>query len=161
MGDLAEAKSRPPRTPPPSENVVSVAVAIQLVCYCNAQRLGSFASHGVDVLAVRLQAEAYFPLRAIHFTPPPPPTPSPTPISCFRTFRCNTDCATFPDHCISERLYQEATDALVSGGYLAAGYIVRVDANHPWATKNPAPKKKTLSLTLHPLNPTKTARACI
>jgi alpha-N-acetylgalactosaminidase len=46
----------------------------------------------------------------------------------WQRFRCNTDCVTFPDDCISEKLYQEQTDALVSGGYLAAGYnVVHLD----------------------------------
>ena len=37
-------------------------------------------------------------------------------------FRCVTDCTAFPDRCISEALYEAQADALVSGGYAAAGY---------------------------------------
>jgi len=40
----------------------------------------------------------------------------------WQTFRCETDCQTWPDRCISERLYRETTDALAAGGFLAAGY---------------------------------------
>ncbi len=38
------------------------------------------------------------------------------------TFRCGTDCVANPTTCISEALYREQADALVSGGFLAAGY---------------------------------------
>ena len=37
-------------------------------------------------------------------------------------FRCETDCANHPDACIDERLYKAQAQALVDGGYLAAGY---------------------------------------
>lgn len=37
-------------------------------------------------------------------------------------FRCDTDCASDPNNCIGEKLYEQQTDALVAGGYLAAGY---------------------------------------
>lgn len=37
-------------------------------------------------------------------------------------FRCEIDCETYPDSCINEALYKAQTDALVSGGYLDAGY---------------------------------------
>ena len=40
----------------------------------------------------------------------------------WQAFRCETDCATFPSRCISERLYKEMASALVSGEYLSAGY---------------------------------------
>eukprot|EP01061_Rhynchopus_euleeides_P035119 TRINITY_DN59185_c0_g1_i1.p1 TRINITY_DN59185_c0_g1~~TRINITY_DN59185_c0_g1_i1.p1 ORF type:complete len:412 (+),score=155.12 TRINITY_DN59185_c0_g1_i1:139-1236(+) len=37
-------------------------------------------------------------------------------------FRCNIDCAKYPDACINEQLYKAQTDALVSGGFAGAGY---------------------------------------
>jgi hypothetical protein len=41
---------------------------------------------------------------------------------------CNLDCARDPRNCISERLYREQADALVQGGFAAAGYSrVNVD----------------------------------
>ena len=40
----------------------------------------------------------------------------------WQAFRAETDCATFPEHCINEHLYQVMTDVLVADGYLAAGY---------------------------------------
>eukprot|EP00035_Acanthoeca_spectabilis_P013270 m.244505 g.244505 ORF g.244505 m.244505 type:complete len:622 (-) comp15844_c0_seq5:40-1905(-) len=43
-------------------------------------------------------------------------------------FMCNTDCDTFPDTCISERLFTAMADELVAGGYRDAGYTyVNVD----------------------------------
>jgi hypothetical protein len=40
----------------------------------------------------------------------------------WQAFRCGTDCEAFPDSCISEGLYQQQAEALVSSGLLAAGY---------------------------------------
>lgn len=37
-------------------------------------------------------------------------------------FRCNINCADDPDNCISERLFREMADAMVSGGWRDAGY---------------------------------------
>jgi hypothetical protein len=40
-------------------------------------------------------------------------------------FRCDTNCQPGPastSKCIDHRLYESMTDALVSGGFLAAGY---------------------------------------
>jgi len=37
-------------------------------------------------------------------------------------FRCNTDCNTYPEDCISERLFREMSDMLVVGGYRDVGY---------------------------------------
>jgi len=37
-------------------------------------------------------------------------------------FRCNTDCTTYPEDCISEHLFREMGDMLVVGGYKEAGY---------------------------------------
>ncbi|ODM93453.1 Alpha-N-acetylgalactosaminidase [Orchesella cincta] len=43
-------------------------------------------------------------------------------------FRCNTDCVNDPDNCISERLFMQMADLLVSEGYAAAGYeYINVD----------------------------------
>ena len=41
-------------------------------------------------------------------------------------FRCDCDCAVEPEHCIDAKLYESMTDALVSGGFLAAGLFLRV-----------------------------------
>ena len=40
----------------------------------------------------------------------------------WQTFRCETDCVKHPTACINDDLYAAQTDALVAGGYLAAGY---------------------------------------
>lgn len=37
-------------------------------------------------------------------------------------FRCQTDCANHPDHCIDHNLYEQTTDAIVDGGFLDLGY---------------------------------------
>jgi len=37
-------------------------------------------------------------------------------------FRCNIDCETYPEDCISERLFREMADMLVKEGYSDAGY---------------------------------------
>ncbi|KAK6642561.1 hypothetical protein RUM43_004063 [Polyplax serrata] len=37
-------------------------------------------------------------------------------------FECTTDCTTYPDDCISEKLMKDMADRMVSDGYLAAGY---------------------------------------
>jgi len=37
-------------------------------------------------------------------------------------FRCNTDCKTYPEDCISERLFREMADLLVADGYSEVGY---------------------------------------
>jgi len=37
-------------------------------------------------------------------------------------FRCQTDCAHYPDSCIDHNLYEQTTDAIVDGGYLGLGY---------------------------------------
>lgn len=37
-------------------------------------------------------------------------------------FRCNTNCSADPDNCISERLFKQIADVMVTDGYLAAGY---------------------------------------
>ena len=36
-------------------------------------------------------------------------------------FRCDVDCADDPAACINAALYEQQTDAIVRGGYLAAG----------------------------------------
>ena len=37
-------------------------------------------------------------------------------------FRCNTDCENDPHNCISERLFMQMADLLISEGYYDAGY---------------------------------------
>ena len=39
-----------------------------------------------------------------------------------RRFRCNTDCENDPHNCISERLFMQMTDLVISDGYYDAGY---------------------------------------
>lgn len=51
-------------------------------------------------------------------------------------FRCETDCVKHPQTCISEALYQAQTDALVSFGYLEAGYS-GIHLDDCWENKNP------------------------
>ncbi|VVC36751.1 Aldolase-type TIM barrel,Glycoside hydrolase superfamily,Glycoside hydrolase, family 27 [Cinara cedri] len=40
----------------------------------------------------------------------------------WQRFRCITDCKTYPDECISEKLFMTAADLLVSEGYADLGY---------------------------------------
>ncbi|KAJ3649625.1 hypothetical protein Zmor_021356 [Zophobas morio] len=40
----------------------------------------------------------------------------------WQRFRCLVDCEAYPDECISEKLFKEMADHLVSDGYLEAGY---------------------------------------
>ena len=37
-------------------------------------------------------------------------------------FRCNTDCENDPHNCISERLFMQMADLVISDGYYDAGY---------------------------------------
>jgi hypothetical protein len=50
-------------------------------------------------------------------------------------FRCEVDCASHPSTCISEVLYKGQTDALVAGGFLAAGYDT-LHLDDCWETMN-------------------------
>jgi len=54
----------------------------------------------------------------------------------WEVFRCETDCATYPDSCINEQLYKTMADRLVSDGYLAAGYN-GIHIDDCWEQKNP------------------------
>jgi len=54
----------------------------------------------------------------------------------WEVFRCEIDCTTNPNTCINEALYQQQTDALVSGGYLAAGYN-GIHMDDCWEQQNP------------------------
>jgi uncharacterized membrane protein YgcG len=43
-------------------------------------------------------------------------------------FRCETNCAAFPDACIDENLYRNMTERLAADGYLMAGYnMINID----------------------------------
>ena len=43
-------------------------------------------------------------------------------------FRCNTDCANDPHNCISERLFRQMADLIISDGYQDVGYsYINVD----------------------------------
>jgi hypothetical protein len=37
-------------------------------------------------------------------------------------FRCTIDCESYPDYCISERLFRETADVLAGKGFKEAGY---------------------------------------
>ena len=45
-------------------------------------------------------------------------------------YRCDIDCDTDPDNCISEKLYQTMADHLAADGYAAVGYQVSTTASH-------------------------------
>lgn len=51
-------------------------------------------------------------------------------------FRCQTDCAAFPDTCIGETLYKTHADLLATGGYRDAGYDT-IHIDDCWETQNP------------------------
>jgi hypothetical protein len=53
---------------------------------------------------------------------PAPALPRPPAQMSWQVFRCEVDCNADPNNCINEQLYRQQTDALVAGGYLAAGY---------------------------------------
>ncbi|CAN7938385.1 unnamed protein product [Ixodes hexagonus] len=48
-------------------------------------------------------------------------------------FQCNVDCARDPENCISERLFKEMAEILVSEGYRDAGYVY-VNIDDCWST---------------------------
>ena len=58
-------------------------------------------------------------------------------------FRCNTDCQSDPDTCIGETLYKRQTDALISGGFLSAGYDT-IHIDDCWQQKTPPRVNGTL-----------------
>ena len=52
-------------------------------------------------------------------------------------FRCQTDCETYPDDCISEKLIKEVTDAMEQNGWKDAGYeYVIIDDCWPMYDRN-------------------------
>ncbi len=57
-------------------------------------------------------------------------------------FRCDVDCQSDPDNCISEKLYKEQTDALVENKYIEAGYT-GIHMDDCWEEKNPPRDPKT------------------
>ena len=57
-------------------------------------------------------------------------------------FRCKSDCEAEPDNCISERLYHQQADALVSNGFLEAGYNA-IHMDDCWERKLPPRDIKT------------------
>ena len=57
-------------------------------------------------------------------------------------FRCDVDCASDPDMCISEKLYRAQTDALKSGGYVEAGYV-GIHMDDCWPEKYPPRDPRT------------------
>ena len=65
-------------------------------------------------------------------------TAPPMGFMSWERFRCETNCTEFPNTCISEDLYKSIGDALVAGGFAAAGYS-RVHIDDCWASmeRNP------------------------
>nr|XP_039259384.1 alpha-N-acetylgalactosaminidase-like [Styela clava] len=49
-------------------------------------------------------------------------------------FRCNTNCAAYPDNCVGEKLFMEMADVMVSGGWKDAGYK-QVNMDDCWMAK--------------------------
>ena len=58
-------------------------------------------------------------------------------------FRCDIDCDAKPHACISESLYTSMADAMVAGGYVAAGYT-RVDIDDCWSAMERDPVTQRL-----------------
>ena len=54
-------------------------------------------------------------------------------------FRCLVDCATYPNDCISDRLFMEMADELVNGGWHAVGYEY-INVDDCWQDKDRDPK---------------------
>ena len=65
-------------------------------------------------------------------------------------FRCKSDCAKEPDNCISERLYHQQADALVSQGFLEVGYNA-IHMDDCWERKIPPRDVKTGRLVGDPI----------
>lgn len=83
----------------------------------------------VNLLVLAVAAAA--PLRAPGLAPTPP-----MGWMSWEIFRCDIDCQAHPDACINEQLYKAQTDALVAGGYLAAGYN-GIHIDDCWMQLNP------------------------
>ena len=65
----------------------------------------------------------------------------------WQEFRCDVDCVNDPDHCINEQLYMGQADALVKGGYAAAGYnSIHIDDCWMAAQRDPTTKKLVVSM---------------
>ena len=65
-------------------------------------------------------------------------------------FRCNVDCEKEPDNCISERLYHQQADALVSQGFLDMGYNA-IHMDDCWERKVPPRDPETGRLVGDPI----------
>ena len=65
-------------------------------------------------------------------------------------FRCNVDCKADPANCISERLYHEQADAIVSQGFLSVGYNA-IHMDDCWERKIPPRDPKTSELVGDPI----------
>jgi len=59
----------------------------------------------------------------------------------WQRFRCNTDCENDPNYCISERLFKEMADIMVSEGYVEAGYNL-ISLDDCWLDKTRSPDGK-------------------
>ena len=64
-------------------------------------------------------------------------------------FRCETNCSSHPDGCINDKLYETMTDALVSGGFLEAGYD-GIHIDDCWMKTKPSRDKVTKELVPDP-----------
>jgi len=64
-------------------------------------------------------------------------------------FRCEVNCTEHPETCISEHLYKAQTDAIVDGGFLAAGYN-GIHMDDCWEQKDPPRDPQTNELVPNP-----------
>jgi len=64
-------------------------------------------------------------------------------------FRCRINCSAEPEDCISERLYREQADAMVSQGFLQAGYS-GIHMDDCWERKTPPRDPSTSQLVGDP-----------
>ena len=73
-------------------------------------------------------------------------------------FRCITNCSLDPENCISERLVKAQVDAMVAGGYVAAGYVY---VSSPLLRTRPTPSPPTPPHPPHPLPALRAAAPCL
>jgi hypothetical protein len=101
--------------------------------------------NGYEVFGPGSYASFGFVSAVVRYGPPAPPVPpSGVPRSWVPTYNMNA----------SISLYWRNATGIEPAEYYD-GYV-SFEREPPLRTKNPAPKKQTLTVTLHPLNPTKT-----
>eukprot|EP01083_Nonionella_stella_P016196 45299_1 len=57
----------------------------------------------------------------------------------WQRFRCETDCGTYPDDCINDKLYMDMADRLANDGWLALGYN-QVNIDDCWSLRTRDPQ---------------------